>query len=376
MKKILILSVTAGEGHNAAAKAMCSYFWEHDAECDILDTYGSVSPTVAKSLNKGYLWVSSRAKTAYRVGYRLAEMHKNSILDDAVGQITQHPFAEEIAAHIRESEPDAVVFTHPFSGVILDSLKRSGRVAPPTVGILTDFIFHPFWERCTANDYVVTPAAALRAQAARKGFRPAQVLPLGIPIRPCFARSTPRSEARRALGLDPDAATVLLMGGSMGYGSMTDTVRALDALPLDGEAQLIAVCGRNRRAYAEISSLPTRRRLLTLGFTDNVDELMDASDCIVTKPGGLTTSEALAKRLPMVIVNPIPGQEARNTEFLLNSGTAVAANAHCTAAELVERLLTEPGRMEAMRLCIDALRRPDATRDVCEFVLSLPTPAR
>ena len=372
MKKILILSVTAGEGHNSTAKAMRAYFWEHDAECDILDTYGSVYPTIAKSINKSYLWmVSSKIKGAYRVGYHLAEMHKNSAFNEAIEQITNHPFAKEITNHIREGEPDAVLFTHPFPGLILDNLKRAGKITQPTLGVLTDFVFHPFWECCTANDYIVTPADALRFQARDKGFRDEQVLPLGIPIHPKFALSMPKDEARRSLGLDPEAKTVLLMGGGTGYGNLAATVSALDALPITGKFQIIAVCGSNKRALEEVSSLQTAHQLLPLGFVNNVDTLMDASDCIVSKPGGLTTSESLVKRLPMVIVNPIPGPELRNTQFLLNSGTAVAVNQHSSLDELVARLFEEPGRLDAMRACIDILRRPYATRDVCEFVLGM-----
>lgn len=371
--KILIMSVTAGEGHNSTAKAMRAYFTAHGAECDILDTYGYVSPAIARSINKGYLWVSSKAKGAWKLGYRLAEKRKpkNDELEFTVAQIVNMPFLHEIGDYIRMNCPDAIVFTHPFSGVILDILKREGKITVPTVGILTDFIFHPYWEDCTANDYVVMPSPALRFQAYRKGFRDSQIRSFGIPINPKFSTSVPQAEARVRLGLEPGTRTVLLMGGSMGYGNMGKTLAALDGLPESVGFQIIAVCGNNEKAKAQIESMQTSRRVLPLGFVDYVDLLMDAADCIVTKPGGLTTSEALAKRLPMIIVNPIPGQETRNAEFLLNSGAAVSANKVCSVDELVCRILEEPQRLSAMRLCIDELRRPDSTRDVCEFVMGL-----
>ena len=370
--KILILSVTAGEGHNSTARAMRSCFIESGAQCDILDTYGYVSPAIAHSINKGYLFVSSRAKEAYRIGYRLAEKrHAGGDAEFSAIQLTNLPVAHEIGAYIRRNAPDAVLFTHPFAGLILDILKKQGRLTVPTVGVLTDFIFHPFWEDCTSCSYVVMPSSALRFQAYRKGFADEQLLSFGIPISPKFAHSIPKEEARASLGLDPAAKTVLLMGGSMGYGHMTDTVRALDAIPEPEPLQLIAVCGNNARAKRQMDALHARHRLLVFGFTDQVDVLMDASDCIVTKPGGLTTSEALAKRLPMVIVDPIPGQETRNTEFLLNSGAAAAANKVCGADELVWRILNEPGRLDAMRACITPLSHPESSRDVCRFVLGL-----
>ena len=369
--KIIIMSVTAGEGHNSTARAMRDYFTAHGAQAEILDTYGYVSPAMMQSLNKTYLWLSAHAKGAYKMGYRLAEKRKTFSLEYTPAQIVQMPFVLEIRDYLRLAAPDAVIFTHSFAGLILDVLKRDGKLNVPTVGILTDFTFHPYWEDCTANDFVIIPSMALQHQAYRKGFRREQLRDFGIPIHPKFALSRSKAEARTALGLDPVLPTLLLMGGSMGYGNMTDTLAALDRLETEKDFQIICVCGNNASAKARIDKLQTRRRILNLGFVDYVDQLMDAADCIVTKPGGLTTSEALAKQLPMIIVNPIPGQEMRNMEFLLNSGTAVAVNKMCTVEELVCRLFDSENRMDAMRQCINELRRPDSTENVCTFVMDL-----
>lgn len=372
--KILILSMTAGEGHNSAARAMREYFTAAGAACEVVDTYGYVSPAIANSINKCYLWITARAKRAYGLGYEIAEKRTPlKGVEMTPAQVLNLPVTREIRQYVEATSPDVIVFTHVFVGMMLDTLKQSGKIAVPTVGILTDFIFHPYWEDGTANDYVIMPAASLKYQGMRKGFREEQLLPLGIPIAPRFAETMDKAAARASLGLDPTLPTVLLMGGSMGFGRMADSVLALDRLSLGTDFQMIAVCGNNKKMYEKIESIEGQLRhpLLNLGFARNVDRLMDASDCIVTKPGGLTTSEALAKRLPMVIVNPIPGQEMRNTEFLLNSGTAVAANNMCGIEELVLGILTDPVRRQAMEACIGTLRRPHATRDVCEFVLKM-----
>ncbi len=372
--KILILSMTAGEGHNSAARAMQEYFAAKGAACEVVDTYGYVSPAISNSINKGYLWITKRAKRAYGLGYEIAEKRtppKHAELTPA--QVVNLPVTKEIHELLNVKKPDAVVFTHVFVGMMLDTLKQSGKIRIPTVGILTDFIFHPYWEDCTDNDYTVIPAAFLKHQGVRKGFREEQLLPFGIPIAPRFAQTMDKAAARASLGLDPTLPVVLLMGGSMGFGRMTDSVTALDRLALDTDFQMITVCGNNQKMREQIAAIEgdLRHPILNLGFARNVDRLMDAADCIVTKPGGLTTSEALAKRLPMVIVNPIPGQEMRNAEFLLNSGTAVAANGMCGVEELVLEILTDEKRRAAMAQCIETLRRPDSTRDVCEFVLQL-----
>ncbi len=370
--KILILSVTAGGGHNSAARAMLEYFRGAGAEAEVLDVYGYIAPAIANSINKSYLFLSSRAKRAWGLGYHIAEKRSpHRIAQVTPAEVVHMPVAWEIHQYIEKSRPDAIVFTHVFAGIILHTLKREKKISVPTVGILTDFAFHPYWEDATGNDYVVTPSPDLLFQGMRKGFKKEQLLPFGIPVSPRFASSLAKEEARRSLGLSPAAKTVLLMGGSMGYGKMTDSLTALDAMPLAGDLQIITVCGTNKKLHEEIDSLSLRRQVLNLGFADNVDLLMDSADVIVTKPGGLTTSEALAKRLPMVIVSPIPGQEMRNTEFLLNSGTAVATNAMCDAAELVFRLLSSNTRRAAMLTAIDELRRPHSTKDICEFVMKL-----
>ncbi|MBQ4605560.1 MAG: glycosyltransferase [Clostridia bacterium] len=371
--KILILSVTAGEGHNSTAKALREEFERMGTECTVLDTFQYISPPLAKFLSEGYLLVTEKARHAYKVGYRLAEKRRGS--EKAVTHLVDMAFAGDIVDFINSDDYGVILFTHPFAGMILDYLKETKMLSLPTVGILTDFTFHPYWEDCTRNDYVITPAEGVLLQGLRKGFRPEQILPYGIPIRPDFLTNTPIAEAREKLGLAPDTTTILIMGGSMGYGNLGQTVEQIDAISYGQDFQMVVVCGNNGEAKAEIDGLTEagklRHRVLTTGFVNYVSLLMDAADCIVTKPGGLTTSESLTKGLPMVIVNPIPGQEQRNTEFLLNNGAACAASKTCPIDECLYQLLTSPARLDAMGQCVRALSKTGATERVCRFILEL-----
>lgn len=371
--KILILSVTAGEGHNSTAKALREEFERQGAECTVLDTFQYISPTLAKFLSEGYLLVTEKAKHAYRVGYRLAEKRKGT--ETATTHLVDMAFAGDIVDFIGSDDYGVILFTHPFAGMILDYLKEKNMLSLPTVGILTDFTFHPYWEDCTRNDYVVTPAAGLLLQGLCKGFHKEQILPYGIPIRPEFLDCLSKAEAREKLGLDPAQKTILIMGGSMGYGNMAATVKQIDAIPYSEAFQMIVVCGNNREMKDEIDALVAdgslHHRVLTTGFVNYVSLLMDAADCIVTKPGGLTTSESLTKGLPMVIVNPIPGQEQRNTEFLLNNGAACAASITCPIDECLYQLLTAPERLAAMEQCVRQLAGDHATEKVCRFAMDL-----
>ena len=382
----LILSVTAGEGHNSTAKAIRADLENHGAEAEILDTFEYISPELAKIIAEGYLFVTEKAQGAYRIGYRLAETRRvNEKLDGM--QMASKALSKELVDAVHADDYDAVVFTHPFSGMLLNTMKKRGLIAERTVGILTDFTFHPFWEDCTANDYVVVPDRLLLPQARAKGFRDEQILPFGIPINPKFrdgAGQTPeeRAEARRGarlrLGLDPEKMTMLVMGGSMGYGNMAELVERIDGIDADRDFQLIAVAGRNESMKTALDALAKRskHRLLTTGFVDYVSTLMDAADCIITKPGGLTTSESLAKNLPMIIVNPIPGQEERNTEFLLNNGCAMATSRTVPVEECIYQLLVSDVRLEAMRSCIRAVAKPDSAGELSRFLTTLAATPR
>ena len=163
------------------------------------------------------------------------------------------------------------------------------------------------------------------------------------------------------------------MGGSMGYGNMAENVRKIDALDVDRDFQLIVVCGNNAEMKAEIDEIAktARHKMLVTGFVKTIPQMMDASDCIITKPGGLTTSEALAKRLPMIIANPIPGQEERNAEFLLNNGCALATSKTCPIDECIYQLLMSDVRLQAMQECIGAIAKPGSAETLGQFLEDL-----
>lgn len=372
--KVLIMSVTAGEGHNSTARAMKNCFESRGVVCSVLDTYKYVSPAVAKLISEGYLIASNKAKgMAFKAGYRMAEKRHGGTGEKSTARIVNTIFSEEIYDYIENSRPDAVIFTHPFAGMILDIMREKHTLDAKIIGVLTDFVFHPYWEECLMCDYIITPSPMLNYQAKMKGFDERQVLPLGIPIDGKFALKGDKKAIREKLYLDPETKTVLIMGGSMGYGHMAKTVRSLDKLDAGADFQMICVCGNNAEMREKIDKYvkTAKHKILNFGFVNNVDELMDASDVIISKPGGLTTSEALAKRLPLIIVNPIPGQESRNTSFLLNHGAAMAVTNICSVSELVYALFNDPDRMRLLHSAIDVLRRPDSAADVCDFTMKL-----
>ena len=167
----------------------------------------------------------------------------------------------------------------------------------------------------------------------------------------------------------PDKKTILVMSGSMGFGKMIDAIKEIDSLEFD--FQIVTICGNNKRLKNKIDKLTISKDIYNYGFVDNVDMFMDVADCVVTKPGGLTTSEALAKNLPMIMNNPIPGQEDRNVEFLLNAGAAMKISKTFTLDDAIYQLFVNESRLEGLQRGIDFLRKPDSTEDLIKFVMDL-----
>lgn len=366
--KVLILSITAGEGHNSTAKALKAELEAGGAQCEFLDTYGYINKAIRGIVANGYLFFSSRTKRIYAKAYRSCEKRSPSG-KFSPSRITNNAMANKLCKYINEYNPDVIVCTHIFAAMLVDILKTNGKTNAKLLSILTDFVFHPYWEEGLHADKVVIPNDMLVLQAKKKGYTDNQIEPIGIPIRRKFENIGSREKARESLGIDRDKMTVLIMGGSMGFGKLDKVVKSLDRIPLD--FQMLVVCGNNAAAKEKIEKLELEKSTKVYGFVDNIDVMMDASDCIVSKPGGLTTSEALAKRLPMIIVNPIPGQEDRNREFLLNNGTAMAVSDTCPIDDVIFQLFSNPDRVEKMRKNIDNIRRPHASADLCDLIRKL-----
>ncbi len=365
--KILILSVTAGEGHNSTALAVKDCFTKRGITCDVLDTFKYISKVLGKTVESGYLAATKTLQNPYAQVYRKLEKRKMVRDNYSPTRISNSLVAKKVYKFICAYAPDAIVVTHCFAAVLLDVIKQKFGLTMPTYGIVPDFSFHPFWEEATGFDHIVTANELMAVQAVKKGFTQEQVLPLGIPIKSKFANKNDKSEMRIKHGLSPDRFTVLLMSGSMGFGNIEKTVKSLDEL--DSDFQLIIVCGRNTQAKESIDSMELKKKVLCLGFVDYIDELMDCADCFISKPGGLTTSEALAKQLPLIIVNPIPGIEDRNTEFLTNNGVAMRVSPTCPIDEVIYQCFYFPEKLENMKKNIDLIKRPNASESLCKHII-------
>ena len=369
--RILILSVTAGQGHNRTAKGIADAAAARGHQCRIVDTFEYVSPAMGELVDEGYRLSIAFTPRAFGRAFRSfekAEQEFASILKAYKGVATRMSY--ELEEVYKEFQPDAVVCTMSFAAQIASAIYERGVCRAPRVGIVTDYTLHPFWAG-TNLDALVSPSEQLTESFVSKGIDRAIIRPVGIPILPAFNETIERQAACDILGID-NMPTVLLMGGSMGHGDIEKAVESMDQTP--ALFQILAVCGSNKRMYNRLNAMQTRKPMRVYGFTDQVPVMMSAADMIVTKPGGLTVSEAIAKRLPMVLINPIPGQEDRNMDFLTNHGKAMRANKTLSVGEVTGQLMMSQVRRELMSKAQEAFGKPNATMDVCAIVEEVAAP--
>lgn len=367
--KILILSITAGQGHHAAAQSISNTFKEAGAQVETIDVYKVLSKVLYKGIDKGYLLTTKYVPRTYSQVYRKLE-NKGKSGEYSISKLVNVLLANKFDQYIESFNPDAIICTHIFSAQIINELKARGKYDDiPTIGIVTDYTLHPFWEDVPHIEYVNLANKLLTYKAVKKGILPSRICSFGIPINEKFNTSVPKRDAKAELGLNPEKPTILVMAGSMGYGNMSSIIDEIINTGID--FQILAVCGKNRKQYQKLIETAPSENVKVYGFTDKVSLLMDASDCIITKPGGLTTSEAMAKKLPMILANPIPGQEERNTDFLLNNGIALAVTQDFSIGEAIYFLFESPGHLESMHARLKEISTPNASKELVNFTINL-----
>ena len=369
--KVMILSITTGQGHHAAAKSIGEALELRGTDVKIIDVYEQIDKHFSEALNKSFLLATKHTTKAYRAVYEL--------IDTKTTPSTKYSFPNALGNHIGikfekfidEFSPDAIICTHVLAAQVVNELKRRGKFTDiPTIGIVTDYTIHPLWEEVTNVEYVEIASEFISQRANIKGITNDRLLPFGIPIQKKFSVKRDRDEVRKELGLPVDGRVILVMAGSMGYGNMPAIISGI--LRFDESCTILAICGNNKKLYNNLIKKEFPNNVKLYNFIDNVDVLMDSADCIVTKPGGLTTTESMAKGLPMIFVNPLPGQEDRNQEFFLNSGLALAVTKTFTIDEALFLLFNQPGRLELIREEMKKISKPNAADTLAEFVLKLP----
>lgn len=372
--RILVLSASVGAGHLRAAQAVELALREVAPEAVVrnVDVLELTNAAFRRIYGKFYLDLVNKAPHVLGYFYDLLDQPSRSgkgradRLRLAVEKLNLRKFVQLI----RDEPWDLAINTHFLPAEIIASLRRKGELSLPQVTATTDFETHRLWVNQPCEHYFTATAEGAR-YLQHWGICAEQTTVTGIPIHPVFAQPKDRAECLARHGLAGDRPIVLQLSGGFGVGPIAKLYSVLleVAHPID----LVVIAGRNEAVKKELEAIapPPRHRVKLLGFTDQIDELMAVADVVVSKPGGLTTSETLARGAVMAIVNPIPGQESRNSDYLLENGAAIKANNIGTLAYKIDGLLDDPARLTQLKANVGRLARPRAAYDVVRHSFKL-----
>jgi processive 1,2-diacylglycerol beta-glucosyltransferase len=366
--KVLIATVTAGGGHLAAASAI-EEAWRalrpNDA-VEKLDLVKFFSPLHRRIHADGYETLVEHAPEIWGILFSKTDDPKVVAKMTRLQRFFTPTSTLKLERHLKRTKPDVVICTHYAPLEVLDRMAKDTKAHQPfVVSVVTDFEAHAFWMGKSVNLYCVA-AEGTSARLIARGALRGNIAATGIPISAKFAQAVDASNIRQRCGLRDDQPVILLLSGGFGWGPISETLAELDKISTP--FQTIVVCGRNAELRREIAAQDRKHPTDVLGFVSNMHELMAVSDIVITKPGGLTTSEAMASALPMVVLKPIPGQEAANSDFLLQAGAAIKVNRVEELPHRIEQLLTSK-RLVSMRRAAKAIGKPAAARNVCEEVI-------
>lgn len=369
--RILVLSVSAGAGHVRAAQALCATAEAHLPALQLthVDVMELVPSGFRKLYADSYIKLVERAPLLWAFLYQRTDRRESTSIFARLRRHVERLNTRRLDNEIARLAPDAIICTHFLPAELLSRRAAKGYPTPPVWVHVTDFDIHGFWlQRHVQGYFVASDEVAVRLAA--RGVDPAQIHVTGIAIMPQFSQAPTRAQAAAELGIAANRTTLLLMSGGAGLGGIEPLVERVAMLP--HEPQILVLAGRNAELLTRLHKIAGRfpGRVVPMGFTRSIERVMAAADIAITKPGGLTTSECMAMQLPMIVVSPIPGQEKRNADFLLESGCALKAVDAAALAYKLQCLVDDPARLARMRECLREAARPHAARIILERIVA------
>jgi processive 1,2-diacylglycerol beta-glucosyltransferase len=375
-RKILVLSASVGAGHLRAAQAVELALKElaPDACVQNLDVLELTNSAFRRIYARSYLDLVNLAPHVLGYFYDLLDRqpspHRKS---DRLRYLVEKLNLRKFLRFLREGSWDVIVNTHFLPAEMIAALRRKAEINTPQLTVTTDFETHRLWVNQPCDHYF-TATEEGAVNLAQWGVPARDITVTGIPIHPAFSRPGQRSECQAKHGLSGDRPVILQLAGGFGVGPVEELFDAV--LAVDIPLELVVVTGRNEVLQQRLQQRtpPSRHRVQVIGFTTQMHELMTAADLVMTKPGGLTTSEALACGAAMMIVNPIPGQESRNSDFLLENAAAIKVNSVATLSYKLTQLLRDPERIARLKENTRKLGQPAAAFRIARAALDWPHP--
>jgi processive 1,2-diacylglycerol beta-glucosyltransferase len=370
-ERFLILSASVGAGHMRAAQALELALRQQAPQAVVrnVDVLTLTNKTFRHLYGKLYLDLARKAPHVLGYFYDILDHAEKPGLAEALRLRFEMAILRKFADMLKTESWDVIISTHYLPAEIVAAYKRRGKLKTPQFVVTTDFETHRLWVHQPSERYFTATregASYLRSFGVPEN----DIRATGIPIHPIFSQKKSREACLRNQGIRGELPVVLQLAGGFGIGPVRRIFERI--LTVKRPLELVVVTGRNVELKKELESvkISSGRQVKILGFTDQMDELMTAADLVVSKPGGLTTSEVLAKGAALAIVNPIPGQESRNSDFLLENGAAVKINHLATLPEKLDGLLADPQRLRALKKNAARLGKPQAAFDIAREAVS------
>ena len=394
IKKVLIMSASTGGGHNRAARAIKEELESRtidnmSIECEIVDSLKLVNNTMDKVISRGYEKSALYTPKAYGSVYRFSETTIASKNEFKTNPLTSL-MARKFKHLLNDSTPDLIIGTHPFPMIALSTLKKNNNIhslsrsesfykstkvdIPPMISVLTDYTTHSTWIQ-NEIDYYIVGHEYVKELLVYEGVDSEKVKAFGIPVEKSFLSHRDRETVLTELGLSPEKLTVLLMGGSFGAGNIKETLE--DLIAIDRDFQILVITGRNEHLKDKLSKMLDstihNKNICLLGYTNKMNDILASIDVLISKPGGLTTTEALLNDVPMIVPYFIPGQEEENLDFLTNCGAALRTTKKYSLPVLLKVLIDDPSRLDNLRKNIKSIRKFDSAVNISNLVVDILT---
>lgn len=370
---ILIFYASYGGGHLNAAKSIHEYILNHyeNNHLELIDCMKYVNKTVEKVTTAAYREAAKKAPWVWGRIYSDSQKGPLAHLSTRSNKI----MAIKLLKLLREKKPDLIISTHPFSSQMCSYLKRKGKITAKIATIMTDFAPHDQWlVGSDFTDYYFVANNKMKDYLIHKDIKDSKIFVTGIPLSNRFLQKYNRKEILDSYHLEDGKPNILFFGGGeFGLGK-SRTFEILDSLiKASSDMQIIAIAGKNEKMKAKFDEIVEKnkatKRVRVLSFTNQVPELMSISDLVITKPGGMTTTESLASGLPMIIMNPIPGQEEENAEFLENKGVGIWIKKDDDVSKILHNLFSNPNKLDEMKNNTLLIGHSNSTKDICDVLL-------
>ncbi len=372
-KKILIVYATAGIGHKKASVAIKKAYEEmalEDTEVTIIDALDYTNNFFKWSYLQAYLLMVNKLPTFWGLSYYLTDNPFVDLFISGLRRINNWANSKKLVTMILDTKPDIIISTHFFASEVIADMKKKGVTHSKLVTVVTDYRLHAWWI-AEGTDYYIVASEDTKRELENRKVDPSIIKSMGIPVEPVFSKQLDRPGIFKSTLLRDDLFTILVIGGGFGVGPIEGIVKVIAEIKMD--LQTVVVCGRNEELVKKIEKLKKDLNLnmKITGFVDNVYEYMEISDILISKSGGITVSESLAKEIPMVIISPIIGQETANCNFLVKNKAALKVDRLEDLKGALEGLLDSPLELDNMKESIKRIKKPNAAYDIARFAYEL-----